>query len=77
MLEIVLYIFDASINGSIDFSKCRKIFIRGYNKAGISSTISKEIKQCNENHDKVLIVPNIVIDAVGKPELYFGRWHAH
>lgn len=62
--------FDAPFNGSIDFSKCRKIFIRGYNKAGMWSVISKEIKQCN---DKALIVPNIVIDAVGEPELYLGR----
>ncbi|XP_071151404.1 uncharacterized protein, partial [Mytilus edulis] len=56
------------LNKSLDFSKCRKVFIRGYNKAGVWSMISKEIKTCTIQDGDSLIVPNIVIDAVGIQE---------
>lgn len=52
------------LDGKFDFSKCRQITIRGYNKAGLYSTLSAEIKSCSA-FDPVLIKPNIVIDAVG------------
>ncbi|OPL20517.1 hypothetical protein AM593_02201, partial [Mytilus galloprovincialis] len=57
------------LNNSLDFSKCRKIFIRGYNKAGIWSTISTEIKTCKIDEGDSLIVSNVVIDAIGQQEI--------
>ncbi|XP_070573771.1 uncharacterized protein [Ptychodera flava] len=47
----------------LDFSDCLRLGLRGYNKAGLSSTIYKEIKDCNViGH----ITKNIIIDAVGE-----------
>ncbi|CAG2200973.1 unnamed protein product [Mytilus edulis] len=60
--------FVVPLNNSLDFSKCRQIFIRGYNKAGIWSTISTEIKTCKVNDGDSLIVSNSVIDAIGIQE---------
>lgn len=56
--------FEIFLDSKFDFSKCRQITIRGYNKAGLYSTLSAEIKSCSA-FDPVLIKPNIVIDAVG------------
>jgi hypothetical protein len=58
----------------MDFTKCRKIYVRGYNKAGVWSTVSTEIKKCNIDVGDSLIVPNIVIDAVGKQEFSMGMF---
>ncbi|VDI18543.1 Hypothetical predicted protein, partial [Mytilus galloprovincialis] len=60
--------FIIPLNTSLDFSKCRKLNIRGYNKAGVWSTISKEIKTCYVQDGNSLIIPNMVIDAVGRQE---------
>jgi hypothetical protein len=47
-LYIILQIkFNIPLNTSMDFTKCRKIYVRGYNKAGVWSTVSTEIKKCN------------------------------
>ncbi|XP_061176006.1 uncharacterized protein LOC133184957 [Saccostrea echinata] len=54
--------FTITLSGNLDFSKCRRLTVRGYNKAGLSSTVSGDIKDCS---DPLLITPNIVIDAVG------------
>lgn len=62
------------LNASIDFTKCRKVYVRGYNKAGVWSTVSTEIKKCNTDDGNSLIVPNIVIDAVGKQEFSMGMF---
>ncbi|XP_078321865.1 uncharacterized protein LOC111103999 isoform X3 [Crassostrea virginica] len=56
-----------ALEGKFDFSKCRQFTIRGYNKAGLYSTVSAEVKDCSA-FDPVLIKPNIVIDALGKPD---------
>lgn len=64
--------FEILLDGTFDFSKCRHITIRGYNKAGLYSTLSAEIKSCSA-FDPVLIQPNIVIDAVGKIDPNTGR----
>ena len=58
----------------MDFTKCRKIYVRGYNKAGVWSTVSTEIKKCNIDDGDSLIVPNIVIDAIGKQEFSMGMF---
>nr|XP_034332757.1 uncharacterized protein LOC105327902 isoform X2 [Crassostrea gigas] len=59
--------FTIVLNGTFDFSKCRRLTVRGYNKAGLYSTVSSDIKNCS-TFDPVLIKPNIVIDAVGTPD---------
>ena len=62
------------LNASMDFTKCRKVYVRGYNKAGVWSTVSTEIMKCNIDDGNSLIVPNIVIDAVGKQEFSMGMF---
>jgi hypothetical protein len=37
------------------------------------SVVSSEIKQCNVKDSDVLIVPNMVIDALGKQEISGGK----
>ena len=64
--------FSVALEGKFDFSKCRKFTIRGYNKAGLYSTVSAEVKDCSA-FDPVLIKPNIVIDAVGKQDPSRGK----
>ncbi|XP_062616047.1 uncharacterized protein LOC134277752 [Saccostrea cucullata] len=61
--------FILDLEGKFDFSKCRGLAIRGYNKAKLYSTVYSHIKDC-EAFDPVLIKPNVVIDAVGKPDPY-------
>ena len=58
----------------MDFTKCRKVYVRGYNKAGVWSTVSTEIMKCNIDDGNSLIVPNIVIDAVGRQEFSVGMF---
>ena len=65
--------FLLQFNSSFDFSKCRKLYIRGYNKAGVWSIVSTEIKKCNIKDGDSLIVANIVIDAIGKQEYSLGK----
>ena len=48
----------------MDFSKCRNLVIRGYNKAGLYNTVSAGIKDCAQ-FNPILIVPNIIVDTVG------------
>jgi hypothetical protein len=62
------------LNASMDFTKCRKVYVRGYNKAGVWSTVSTEIMKCNIDDGNSLIVPNIVIDAVGRQEFSVGMF---
>lgn len=72
ILLILQLQFFIPLNSSIDFSKCRKVFIRGYNKAGIWSTMSKEIKTCSVKDGNSFIVPKLVIDAIGEQETNLG-----
>ena len=70
---IILQIkFIIPLNTSMDFTKCRKIYVRGYNKAGVWSTVSTEIKKCIIDDGNSLIVPNIVIDAIGRQDFSMG-----
>jgi len=66
--------FLIQFNSSFDFSKCRKLYIRGYNKAGVWSTVSTEIKKCNVDDGDSLIVAHIVIDAIGRQEYSLGKY---
>lgn len=60
--------FEYVLNGTMDFSRCKRFSIRGYNKAKLYSTVSTEIKDCGA-FNPILIQPNIVIDAVGAPDV--------
>lgn len=51
----------------MDFSKCKKFTVRGYNKVSLYSTVSTDIKDCKAQNP-TFIDPNIVIDAVGTPD---------
>ncbi|XP_076117799.1 uncharacterized protein LOC143085385 [Mytilus galloprovincialis] len=59
--------FEYELNGTMDFSKCKRFSIRGYNNVKLYTTISTEVKDC-EAYNPILIIPNIVIDAVGAPD---------
>ncbi|KAL3841827.1 hypothetical protein ACJMK2_019926 [Sinanodonta woodiana] len=47
----------------LDFSECRRLSIRGYNKVGMWSAVSMDIKDCSQI-DPLWIKPRIVIDVV-------------
>ncbi|XP_061189002.1 uncharacterized protein LOC133197151 [Saccostrea echinata] len=59
--------FTISLTGTMDFSKCRNLVVRGYNKAGLFSSVSAGIKDCAQ-FNPILIVPNVIVDAVGPPD---------
>lgn len=59
--------FVLELNGQFDFSKCRGLAIRGFNKMKLYSTVYSHIRDC-EAFDPVLIIPKTVIDAVGTPD---------
>ncbi|XP_071123173.1 uncharacterized protein [Mytilus edulis] len=63
--------FVVPLTGEMDFSRCKRFTIRGYNKAKHYSIVSTEIKDCAA-YNPILINPNIVIDAVGQPDLVDG-----
>lgn len=52
------------LTGEMDFSRCKRFSIRGYDQVRLTSTVSTEIKDCKA-FNPILINPNIVIDAVG------------
>ncbi|XP_055958811.1 uncharacterized protein LOC126830508 [Patella vulgata] len=58
--------FSINLDGEVDFSECRRLAVRIFNKAGLSTIISSDIKNCSAV-DPVLIIPAIVIDAIGQP----------
>lgn len=59
--------FVLELKGQFDFSKCRGLAIRGFNKMKLYSTVYSHIRDC-EAFDPVLIIPKTVIDAVGTPD---------
>jgi hypothetical protein len=59
--------FELTLTGELDFSKCKRFSVRGFNQVKMYSLVSKEIKQCDAFNPK-LINPNIVIDAKGLPD---------
>ncbi|XP_070572874.1 uncharacterized protein [Ptychodera flava] len=55
--------YTTTLSAELDFSDCLRLGLRGYNKAGLSTTVHREIKDCSVvGH----ITKNIVIDAVGE-----------
>ena len=63
--------FEVVLNGTMDFSKCKRFSVRGYDKVKLYAVVSEEIKAC-QSFNPQLINPNIVIDAVGEPDV-LGR----
>ncbi|KAK3581570.1 hypothetical protein CHS0354_031918 [Potamilus streckersoni] len=55
--------FIIHLSKPLDFSECRLLSIRGYNKVGMWSAVSKDIKDCSQI-DPLWIQPKIVIDVV-------------
>lgn len=58
--------------GIMDFSKCRNVVIRGYNKVGFYSMVFVGIKDCVQ-FNFILIVLNIIVDVVGLVDLVDGN----
>lgn len=58
--------------GIMDFSKCRNIVIRGYNKVGFYSIVFVGIKDCVQ-FNFILIVFNVIVDVVGFVDLVDGN----
>ncbi|XP_071123054.1 uncharacterized protein [Mytilus edulis] len=56
--------FEMVLTGEMDFSRCKRFSIRGYDQVRLHSIVSTEIKDCKA-FNPVLINPNIVLDAVG------------
>ncbi|XP_041351011.1 uncharacterized protein LOC121369994 [Gigantopelta aegis] len=59
--------FTVTLTGKLDFRKCRRLAIRGFNKVGLSTTISADVKNCSA-FDPALVVPAVVIDVLGKDD---------
>ncbi|KAL4221421.1 hypothetical protein ACF0H5_019679 [Mactra antiquata] len=58
--------FTIALNGTITFTKCWRLAVRGYTKAGLSSVVSTEIRNCSNINE---VRPSIVIDAYGEAVL--------
>ncbi|XP_021356985.1 uncharacterized protein LOC110452658 [Mizuhopecten yessoensis] len=59
--------FELSLTGEMDFSRCKRLSVRGYNKANLWSVVSSQILDCAA-FAPILINPNTIIDAVGEQE---------
>ncbi|XP_071079258.1 uncharacterized protein [Haliotis cracherodii] len=57
-------LFTISLSRPLDFSKCRRLAVRGYNKVGHSTVVSADVRNCSA-FDPLLVKPSLVIDAVG------------
>ena len=72
LIYIALYIylfqsnFEALLTDEIDFAKCKHMNVKGYNKAGVWSEISTEIKRCHVEDGHSHIIPRMIIDATGE-----------
>ncbi|XP_046557195.1 uncharacterized protein LOC124266447 [Haliotis rubra] len=56
--------FQITLPKQLDFTKCRRLTVRGYNVVGMYSTTSADVKDCNA-YDPRNVVPAVVVDAVG------------
>ncbi|XP_067680773.1 uncharacterized protein [Haliotis asinina] len=57
-------LFKISLPRPLDFSKCRRLAVRGYNKVGLSTMVSADVRNCSA-FDPPLVKPSLVIDAIG------------
>ena len=74
-MQVHLWLFQIHftyyLSGDMDFSLCKRLSVRGYNKARQYSTVSADIKDC-KSYNPALIQPNIVIDVVGEQD-FLGK----
>lgn len=56
--------FTHTLSAEVEFSKCWRVAVRGYTKAGVTSTVTGDLQDC-EDYD--LVRPSVVIDALGDP----------
>ncbi|XP_071088930.1 uncharacterized protein [Haliotis cracherodii] len=56
--------FQITLPKQLDFTKCRRLAVRGHNVVGIYSTTSADVRDCNA-YDPRYIEPAVVVDAVG------------
>ena len=70
ILYYLIYLFQSKfeivLTGEIDFAKCKRMNVKGYNNAGVWSEISTEIKQCHVEDGHSHITPRMIIDATGE-----------
>ncbi|XP_046557202.1 uncharacterized protein LOC124266452 [Haliotis rubra] len=56
--------FQIFLPKQLDFTKCRRLTVRGYNVVGMYSATSADVKDCNA-YDPRNVVPAVVVDVVG------------
>mgnify|MGYP006890725468 CR=1 FL=1 len=64
-MRILQLKFQVKLDSNISFTKCWSLSVRGYNKAGLSTIVSTEIRTCDDIDN---VRPSIVIDTVGEAE---------
>lgn len=57
-------VFTHTLPAEVEFSKCWRVAVRGYTKAGVTSTVAGDLQDCK---DYDLVRPSLVIDALGDP----------
>ena len=68
MINYFIFFMEISFNETlldvIEFSKCWRVAVRGFTKAGLSSVVAGDILNCR---DLSLVHPSTVIDAIREP----------
>ncbi|CAC5375033.1 unnamed protein product [Mytilus coruscus] len=62
------YTVTDSIDVKVEIQKCKRLYIRGANKAGVWSVVSKDLKQCHVVDSHSQIKARKVIDALGEAD---------
>ncbi|XP_067663316.1 uncharacterized protein [Haliotis asinina] len=57
--------FTVNLPKRLHFTKCRRLSVRGYNHAGLHTTVSADVKECAA-YDPPNIVPAVVLDVIGE-----------
>ncbi|XP_048243311.1 uncharacterized protein LOC124141844 isoform X1 [Haliotis rufescens] len=57
--------FQITLPQHLDFTKCRRVSVRGYNQAGLYTIVSADVKDCTA-YDPPNIVSAIVLDVIGE-----------
>ena len=65
--------FDIPLSDEINLDKCKKLWVKGFNKVGVSSDVSVDIKSCHVDDGPSQVIPKIVIDAVGEQDSSEGK----
>ena len=65
--------FDIPLSDEINLDKCKKLWIKGFNKVGVSSDVSVDMKSCHVDEGPRQVIPKIVIDAVGEQDSSEGK----